>query len=252
MRCLLSLLIVPSVLGTIRPLLASFPTAFMPAPVLSSPRAAILLADAGDPNQPADEPTDTPAGKGLDDYEEDLRAGIEFGKEIRSRFTAPVIDDAGLPWADSLVIVCGTLFVSALGLKGIIPRPSWLVPIDVSAVGLEARNLRGLPYIFPAWSHASALVACWVPGALAAAAFEKGAFTGSLSEAIRRTWKAGAFATGVLLLCTQATTASSLAAAGIDQVGSPNGIGWDGLKRMGPGGMEGEGVCVCVRGEIVC
>ena len=32
-------------------------------------------------------------------------AGIEFGADIRARFAAPVIDDPGLPYADSLV--CG-------------------------------------------------------------------------------------------------------------------------------------------------
>ena len=42
---------------------------------------------------------------------------------------------------------------------------------------------------------------------------------GTLSEAISRCWKAGAFAIGVLLLATQCNTFVSLAAQGIDPLG---------------------------------
>lgn len=171
------------------------------------------LVDANRPNGGA--PTRNTTESKFEEFKDAMRAGMEFGARIRCRFTAPIIDDPGLPYADSLVIVCGTLLTSALGLKGIIPRPSWLTPFtDLSALGL---NLRGLPYILPAWSHASALVGCWLPGALAAAAFERAAYTGNLSEAILRTWKAGAFATGLLILSTQVVLARSLQEAGIDQ-----------------------------------
>lgn len=53
-------------------------------------------------------------------------------------------------------------------------------------------------------------------GALAASAFESAAYTGTLREALARTWKAGAFATGVLLLGSQANGAVQLLALGVN------------------------------------
>ena len=59
---------------------------------------------------------------------EDFDAGVEYGKGIAGRFFSPVIDDPGLPYADSLVVICGTLSFAILVLSGTlpVPRPGWL------------------------------------------------------------------------------------------------------------------------------
>ena len=149
------------------------------------------------------------------DFAEEFDAGLEYGKEIRARFFSPRIDDPGLPYADSLVCVCGALFLASLGLKGIVPLQSWLNPLP----GVPVAGYRGLPYILPALSHGAALAACWLLGALASSAFEREAFMGSAGDALSRTWKAGAFATGMLLLCTQFTTFVSFSLQGLDYYG---------------------------------
>ena len=150
------------------------------------------------------------------DVQKEFEAGQAFGKSIRARFLNPKIDDPGLPYADSLVVVCGALFVASLGLVGGIPRPSWLFALLPPGV----EPIRGLPYILPAFSHGAGLAACWVLGALAANAFEAGAYMGTLSEAIARTWKAGAFTIGLLLLASQANAALVLLAQGVDPLGA--------------------------------
>lgn len=146
------------------------------------------------------------------DLKDDYDAGLAFGKDIRRRFAAPRIDDPGLPYADSLVCICGTLFVAMIAVKGVIPLPTWLEPLP----GTALPGTRGLPYIFPAFRHGSALAACWLLGALAASAFEREAYSASLREAVSRTWRGGAFATGMLILATQLVTYSTLSGQGID------------------------------------
>ena len=131
--------------------------------------------------------------------ESDFKAGVDFGKKIRSRFLTPRIDDPGLPFADSLVCICGSLFVAGIALKGGIPFPGWLTPLP----GVPVDGYRGLPYILPAFSHGTGLAICWLLGALAASAFEAEAYMGSWQEALSRTWRGGAFATGLLLFATQ-------------------------------------------------
>ncbi len=151
--------------------------------------------------------------------EEAYNAGLEFGKDIKSRFAAPRIDDPGLPYADSLVCICGSLFLASLGLTGILPRQTWLEPLAI------APAWRGLPYIVPACSHGAGLAACWILGALAAEAFERGAYMGTWQEAFSRTWKGGAFAAGMLLLSTQVAVFVALTQRGLDP--STAGLGID-------------------------
>ncbi len=182
-----------------------FPAALMSSAPPPSPPPPEPEQDAREPSTEQEQP-----GSLRDDFE----AGQEFGRSIRSRFLSPRIDDRGLPIADSLVVVSGTIGLAIFSLSGVVPgRPSWLVPPPLLS-GLP----RGLPYIPAALNHGAALAVCWLLGALAASAFEKEAFCGSLADALARTWKAGAFATGVLLLCTQFATYSTLSAAGIDPV----------------------------------
>ena len=77
---------------------------------------------------------------------------------------------------------------------------------------------RALPYVLPAVAHGCQLAICWLLGAFAASAFEKGAYMDGWQEALRRCWRAGAFATGTLILCTQAKTYAVLSAAGLEPV----------------------------------
>ena len=40
-------------------------------------------------------------------------AGMAYGRQIKARFTSPRIDDPGLPFADALVCVSGSLYARA-------------------------------------------------------------------------------------------------------------------------------------------
>ena len=137
-----------------------------------SPRLCAPVDDDDDSGPPASA-----------DYEADYEAGIKAGRSLREqvagRFLSPIIDDPGLPIADSLVCACGAMFVAALALVGVLPRPSWLTPLA------DVPQIRALPYVLPAVSHGAALAGCWLLGALAGNAFEAGAYSDSLREAVR-------------------------------------------------------------------
>jgi hypothetical protein len=76
----------------------------------------------------------------------------------------------------------------------------------------------GLPYLPAALSHGAKLAACWIPGALAARAYEQEAYDGTVEEAVTRTVKGGCFAVGLLILLTQFTlTAKFAAMAGLSR-----------------------------------
>ena len=150
-------------------------------------------------------------GKEEESLDDSFEAGLAYGKDIKARFMAPRIDDPGLPYADSLVCVCGSIFIAQLALLGVLPYPTWLEPLNIPGL-----TWRGLPYILPALSHGAGLASCWVLGALAAKAFERGAYMESWQEALSRTWRGGAFATGMLVLSTQLVTAVALSERGID------------------------------------
>lgn len=191
-------------------------TAIMWLPLAAALHAPLLLprraAHVAMCEPPPDPPKDDDDSREPPSYEEEYQAGLKYGKQIRDRFMRPKIDDPGLPYADSLVCVCGALFVASLGLTGKIPQPGWLFALLPPGVD----GIRGLPYIIPAVSHGAGLASCWLLGALAAEAFESGAYTGTLGECIARTWKAGAFSIGVLLLGTQFSNSLTLLSQGID------------------------------------
>lgn len=150
--------------------------------------------------------------KGDEDLQQDFEDGVVYGKQLIGRFLRPEVADPGLPYADVLVVTCGTLFVASLVLLEGWPRPDWLVPIQIPGF----LGTRGLPFVPPALAHASQLCACWLLGALSAEAFAADAFTSTFLEAIRRTWRAGAFATGLLLFSTQISTYFMLSSEGLD------------------------------------
>ena len=174
------------------------------------------------------EGTEDEASRPAEDLQEDFDAGIDYGKRIVSRFATPVIDDPGLPISDALVVICATLGLASLCLSAPpgVPRPGWLAPLA------GAPGWRGLPYILPAFAHGAGLALCWLPGALAAEAFEQGAYRGTWGEALRRTWRGGAFAIGLLVLATQLTTYVSFSAAGLEPVYGSSDIGDMRLARI--------------------
>jgi hypothetical protein len=129
----------------------------------------------------------------------------ESEEGLISRFIAPQIDDRGLPFADALTtqIVGPSLQVFWLALNHA-PSPTWLKPLITSAVIFPSRG----SLVAPTLIHGAGLASCWIAGALAAKAYEKEAFDisvngGSYGEVLNRLFKAGAFAVGLLILCTQ-------------------------------------------------
>mmetsp|Transcript_1122 Transcript_1122/g.3053 ORF Transcript_1122/g.3053 Transcript_1122/m.3053 type:complete len:312 (-) Transcript_1122:35-970(-) len=140
---------------------------------------------------------------------EEFKRGVSFGNSMKERFTTARIDDRGLPIADALICVGASVFVSTVVLALGIPRPSWLVPAP------WVPRWRSLPFLVPALSHGTKLAACWIPGALAARAYEAEAYDGSVKEAVSRTVKGGCFAIGILILLTQFSLQLQFAAKGL-------------------------------------
>ena len=139
---------------------------------------------------------------------EEFKRGVAFGTSMKERFTQARIDDRGLPIADALVVTTVPVFVATVVLALGIPRPSWLVPAPWMP------RWRSLPYLAPALSHGAKLSLCWLPGALAARAYEREAYDGTVREAVNRTLRGGCFAVGLLILLTQFTIAAQFAAKG--------------------------------------
>jgi hypothetical protein len=131
------------------------------------------------------------------DYVAEFKKGVLFGEGARKRFTEARIDDKGLPIADALVVTAVSVFVATVVLGLGIPRPSWLVPAP------WVPKWRSLPFLVPALSHGAKLSCAWIPGALAAKAYERDAYDTTVNEAVKRTVKAGCFAVGILILATQ-------------------------------------------------
>ena len=140
---------------------------------------------------------------------EEFKRGVSFDNSMKERFTTARIDDRGLPIADALICVGASVFVSTVVLALGIPRPSWLVPAP------WVPRWRSLPFLVPALSHGTKLAACWIPGALAARAYEADAYDGSVEEAVSRTVKGGCFAIGILILLTQFSLQLQFAAKGL-------------------------------------
>lgn len=128
---------------------------------------------------------------------------------ILDRFISPRIDDIGLPLADALVaqIVAPSFQVFFIGLTQS-PIPTWLRP------GTQTLFATRGSLLAPTLIHGAGLACCWTLGALAARAFEAEAFNVSggrgYSEVVARTLKAGAFATGVLIIATQVNLTNEL------------------------------------------
>jgi hypothetical protein len=160
------------------------------------------------------------------DDEKESKGGDADSKtknHILKRFTSPIIDDPGLPLPDVLVaqVIAPSVQIAWLILLHA-PQPTWLKPIFDSSVLYTRQG----SFVAPALIHGAALASCWIVGALAARAYERK----NISPVKKRTantnepsdglpvskiewdyssvataiFKSGAFATGLLILATQA------------------------------------------------
>jgi hypothetical protein len=134
------------------------------------------------------------------------------GGSILDRFTSPVIDDKGLPLADSLLsqIVAPTMQITWLTIAHA-PIPSWLYSASSTSNGMlftttATSSTSGL-LIVPTLIHGAGLTLCWVLGCLAAKNYESDAFNISggrgYTTVILRLVQSGSFAVGILILSTQ-------------------------------------------------
>lgn len=126
----------------------------------------------------------------------------------------PRVDDGAVPLTDALVAGCvaptlatfGWLAVGALGA----PRPTWLA--------LAGRGRGGL--LQPVLVHGCALTACWIGGALSAEAYTEERYLGD--AALPTTLRAGAFASGLLIVATQLRLAASFGVDPLEVLAAPD------------------------------
>jgi len=126
----------------------------------------------------------------------------EESRDLLRRFTAPVIDDAGLPITDALMaqIVAPSLQVFWITLAHS-PSPTWLHSVFQSKIWAAQGSL-----LVPTLMHGAGLACCWITGALAAEAYKRKAIDPTVEgygTVILTLLKAGAFASGLLILATQ-------------------------------------------------
>jgi hypothetical protein len=157
-----------------------------------------VLRLPSDPSDDEDEPSYTDESSDLANTQNFQSAPID----LLSRFTDPRLDDPFLPLTDVLMaqIVAPSLQVFWLSLVRA-PSPTWLKAIFTNALWQSRGSL-----VAPTLIHGAGLACCWLLGALAAKAYERKAIDPTVEGYGTVVWtilKAGAFATGVLVLCTQ-------------------------------------------------
>lgn len=156
------------------------------------------------------------------DNEGECGGGAE---SVWTRFASPVIDDPGLPLADVVVaqIIAPSAQIAWLSGQHA-PQPTWLAPLFGHAAAGPFSTRQG-SFVAPALIHGAALASCWIVGALAAKAYErqniapvqrrvpteasKDVFGASdvvwdYGSVVTAVAKGGAFATGLLILASQA------------------------------------------------
>ena len=123
---------------------------------------------------------------------------VSLQDNVLDRFANPKIDDPWLPLTEAGLaqIVAPTLQLFWLVSAGS-PYPSWAKPLYDPTFAPRGA------FLAPTLVHGAGLACCWILGCLAAKAFERDAFEGNLGSVVVSTVKAGAFATGVLILATQ-------------------------------------------------
>ena len=198
-RCLLLLLILVSTYGTCQ----SFATTTRALPTLEGRRTVSTCSRRSTTLFLSDP-------ENQKESDNDNNNNNKNDSDILSRFISPVIDDPALPLSDVLVaqIIAPSIQVVWLSLNHA-PTPGWLKPIfDTNTQLFAARG----SLVAPALIHGAALASCWIVGALAAKTYERAAIAptkenpgvGGYGTVLWRVVQAGAFATGVLILATQA------------------------------------------------
>lgn len=121
-----------------------------------------------------------------------------LNENILSRFTDPKIDDPAVPLTEAGIVQIVAPTVQLFWLRfNQSPFPSWTTPLyDYTFTPRGA-------LLAPTLVHGAGLACCWLLGCLAAKAFEKESYEGDVSQVVLSTAKAGAFATGLLILGTQ-------------------------------------------------
>jgi hypothetical protein len=211
-RCLLLLLILVSTCATCH----SFATTGTALPTLEGTRCAHYKSKAR-----------SSATLFLSDPENQNESeNDDNNNNILSRFTSPVIDDPALPLSDVLVaqIIAPSIQVVWLSLNHA-PMPGWLRPIfDTNAQLFAARG----SLVAPALIHGAALASCWIVGALAAKTYERAGIAPTEGDnptgygtVLWRVVQAGAFATGLLIMATQADLLLEYKGEWVQPGGSP-------------------------------
>lgn len=119
-------------------------------------------------------------------------------ESVLDRFTDPKIEDPMLPLTEAGIaqIVAPTLQLLWLRLNQS-PFPSWATPLyDYTFTPRGA-------LLAPTLVHGAGLACAWLLGCLAAKAYEREAYEGNVGQVVLATFKAGAFACGILILATQ-------------------------------------------------
>lgn len=125
-------------------------------------------------------------------------SSTRMNEGVLDRFTNPIIDDPRLPLTETGIaqIVAPTL--QLFWLKALnSPFPSWANPIYDYTFAPRGGALA------PTLIHGAGLACCWLLGCLAVKGYERETFEGDLPQALLSTVKAGAFATGLLIMATQ-------------------------------------------------
>lgn len=137
-----------------------------------------------------------------DPREDPITDNIEDEDETLDRFLSPKIDDPGLPLTDALVAQVVAPSLQIFFLASIrAPSPTWLRPIFENTLWQARGSL-----LAPALIHGAGLACCWIAGALASQAYENKAIDPTVEgwgTVVGTVVKAGAFASGVLILSTQ-------------------------------------------------
>jgi hypothetical protein len=127
------------------------------------------------------------------------------GEPFWRRFTNPILDDPYLPLSDvaTAQIVAPTLQVFWISLVHA-PSPTWLRPVFDNGFLYQTRG----SLMAPTLVHGAGLACCWLLGALSSRAYESMAFNptidgGGYGSIVGTLFKAGAFATGILIFSTQ-------------------------------------------------
>mgnify|MGYP007080210327 CR=1 FL=1 len=123
----------------------------------------------------------------------------ETKSSLFDRFANPKIDDPWLPLTEAGIaqVVAPTFQLFWLAALQS-PFPSWAAPLYDPTFAPP----RGA-FLAPTLVHGAGLACCWLAGCLAAEAYAKDAYEGTIKEVVVSTLKAGAFSSGLLILATQ-------------------------------------------------